>query len=147
MPVSRVSHNILTGIKWGLAVAALLSLWVIILAVINHGLIFHGRTGDGFSATTAIGVYLGGGFLTGALFGAFLPFIGSRVVAALLGMFACAPIAAGVLIGRLQYHGWSTVETGSLLTMVVVLGIPGGLMIRSFVIESESRNRHSKSDH
>lgn len=132
-----VGRNIREGMKWGLIMAGLLCLWVLILIPFNGGLIFRDRSGEGIHAANILLLYVISGAVTGALFGALRPLLRWRIVAALLGVLATIPFGFGFLITRIGFTSWARHETLTLVIMALAFGGPGGLIIREFVRSAE----------
>jgi len=133
-----ILDHVRTGAKWGLAMGTILSAWALLLALIQRSASFHYSSGESISVLAVVPIYIGTGLFAGALFGAMIKFVSSRIVAALLGMIVTAPFEAAVLMTRTDYAGWSRVETLAVIIMPVVFGIPAGLILRGFTLKPKS---------
>lgn len=130
-------RNVQEGIKWGVLMAGLLSIWVAILVLFSGGFVLRSRSGDGLHAGRIVLLYLVGGVVTGALFGALRPLLRWRIGAALLGVLATIPFSLGIQISRIGFASWTTNETLTLIIMALAFGGPGGIIIREFVRSAE----------
>jgi hypothetical protein len=123
----------LSGMKWGLIMATLLSLWVLLLIPFNGGPVFRSKTGVEIHAAWIILVYILGGLLTGALFGGLSRFLHHRPIAFLLGMVAMMPIGTAVLLTENRFQTWTRLETIAVAIMAIAFGGPGGTIVAAFI--------------
>jgi hypothetical protein len=142
MPLTRrILRDMAAGVKWGLIMASILSLWVIVLIPFTDNLVIRDRTGDGYHVVTVIALYFGGGICVGTLVGALRPLMRSRVGAAAVGAIAMLPLGAALVASRIGFRGWTHEETVVLLVMTFAFGAPGGVILRAFIREKQ---RHGK---
>lgn len=152
MPLkSRAMTNAVAGVRWGMRVAAVLCLWVAVIAAINvvvsGSLTIRGRDGTSYHALAIMGAYLFAGATSGLIIGVLSPLLRWRVGAAVIGMLAAAPMFMGILMLRDGFSHWSTMETGVLAILVLAFGIPGGIIVRAFWIESTRASRKGEARH
>ena len=133
----RIVRRTLLGMKWGMVMAALLCLWVLILIPINGSLIFRSNSGSEYHAASIMLVYLLGGSLTGAVFGAMSPLLQTRIGAFCLGVLAMVPVGFGLLLADNQFGSWSKTQSIALVFMALSFGGPGGIIIREFAIRGD----------
>lgn len=87
-----LGHRLRYGVTFGLFAGVLYA--VIAATLVGYG---AGRSIKDFPITTVVGLYLGGGILTGLVFGFLAPFCLRRTGAVVVGILAMLP--TGLLIG------------------------------------------------
>jgi hypothetical protein len=120
--------RIWVGIRWGLAIATLLSAWVTIVAVAGNPDAF---TRVGVTYRGVVTAYYAGGIVAGAIGGALLPLRRTFAGAALVGTIAAFPVWVGFWFvsegapGRWERGDWYGIALFS-----VAFGIVGGRLMR-----------------
>lgn len=139
-------RHLLAGIKWGLIMAAVLCAWVLILVPFNGSWVFHSKSGAEYDAGWIMLSYLVGGISTGALFGVMAALLRHRIGAFFLGAFAMLPLGFAILITENHFASWTRTETLTLAMLALLLGGPGGLIIREFASESSNQKKLEGQD-
>lgn len=127
-------HRVSQGIRWGVGLGVILSAWAAFLAVLSGSTDLHGKGGDVISLWWIIAIYLLGGAIVGALIGVTMPLFRWRVVAGLVGCVSAMILGAGVITGLSTFDAWSRTERVALPLFGIAFGIPGGLIVRGFLI-------------
>lgn len=124
MPLQR---RVVVGIRAGLSVAGLLSLWVFVVWAVQGGGTFAFL---GTTLPTVIGIYFIGGAITGGLVGALLPMTQRVLGAGIVGVIAGIPTAA-LIVGSLEgFAPWTEIHTVSAVGTAVLVGGLSGVLIR-----------------
>lgn len=139
-------RQLLAGIKWGLIVAAVLCAWVLILVPFNGSWVFRSKSGAEYDAGWIMLCYLVGGISTGALFGGLAVLLRHKIGAFFLGAFAMLPLGFAILITESHFASWTRTETLTLAMLALLLGGPGGVIIREFASESANREKFDGED-
>lgn len=121
------------GAKWGLVVAGLLSLWVLVLAILAGSFSLTSRTGETFYIPSIIALYLVGGGTSGGILGALSGLMRWRIGALLIGMLAALPLAVAFLAMKGRLYSWGRVEAMFTIVFCTAFGGGGGLILREFV--------------
>lgn len=135
----QMMRRTLLGMKWGMVMAAILCVWVLILIPINGSLIFRSNSGSEYHAAAIMLVYLLGGILTGAVFGGMSPLLRTRIGAFCLGVLVMVPVGFGLLLADNQFASWSRTQSIALVIMALSFGGPGGMIIREFALRGKGR--------
>lgn len=133
-----LGQRVRSGMEYGLILGSIFS----IVALINAA--FHGgevalRGGGSVSLVAVLVSYLLFGPLTGALFGAFFPWMRSRIVAYIIGVVVSMPIGLAILVGLQGLWPWTTIQTLTLTIMALTLGGIGGILVREITLWRPTR--------
>lgn len=131
--VMNAIRNAAEGAKWGLIMAALLSAWVLALAVVHGSLTFTASTGETYYAPAIGALYLLGGAVTGATIGTLRGLLRWRIGALVVGMLAAIPLGVAFLIMQGRFDHWGRIETIFVGVFSAAFGGGGGLIVREFV--------------
>src|ERR1041385_9007533 len=116
--------NVIWGVGFGLAFAALYSLYVAVLYLAEGSEPFDELH---TSLLTVIATYVVGGVTSGTVVGAMRPYLHIRFVAILVGMTAAVFVFFGIIVAG---HGmpwrWTSADWGSLALCSLFLGGFGG---------------------
>jgi hypothetical protein len=116
--VARILRNLGWGIAWGLAFAALLSLFVAVLAVLRGSAYFDPYD---LHLSQIAGLYVLAGILAGSVAGLFRPLIRSRVGGTFVGALV-GPFVYGTISFAMGDRG------GDLVFVALVAGLPVGAL-------------------
>lgn len=143
MRITTLAKRMVVGARWGAVMGVLLSAWAGILALAQGSTTFKDGRGTSVSAMGVIVMYLLGGVLTGSLFGACLPLIRRPIGAGTIGVVAATIVGAmiGDLTGGQLLNEWRTVVAFGLF-----MGVPGGLIIRGFVLQEERESERQEAE-
>jgi hypothetical protein len=128
---SRAPQRLAWGIRWGLAFAAVLGIWVAVMYPLGGAKAVN-RIGVPFAALIVL--YLVGGVAGGALVGVLLPIVRWGWGAIVVGVLAFVPFGyavTGVLIG---FAPWTVLHTLAVVAGPIVLGVPVGLAYRAMYL-------------
>lgn len=125
----NTGRNIISGIRTGLLLGGIFSVWAAIVFLLNGGKSIERYNGVTFPEVA--GAYLVGGLLGGALVGALYPLVRYKVGAFLVGITAAFPFSVAVM-GSLQgFSPWTGGHTFVVCLMSVTIGAVTGAILYS----------------
>ena len=136
----RAAHRAMVGAKWGLGMAMLLSVWVLILAAVNGCLTFATPSGEAYSAPMIIALYFVGGAVSGAVLGLLSDLMHWRAGAWLVGMLSAAPLAISFLVMEGRFQSIGRREVLFVIVFCAAFGGGGGMIVREFVLGQPNSN-------
>lgn len=119
--------NAYWGVRWGLAFASLYCLWALVVLLLGGEAAFRKQ---GITFWQAIGGYLAGGILGGAVVGFLRSLLNRAWGAAVVGTLAAIPVALAFELAT-EGAGWMSLD--ALLTVAIfslTVGAMGGLVLR-----------------
>ena len=109
---------------FGLSAGVVLSVWIVVLTVLNGSLTLRVR-GHEISAVGTVALYLAGGLLAGVIVGIGFPLLRWAIGAAVLGVIAAVPFAIGIQVLRSGFIIDSTSALSAAIFAVVFGGVLG----------------------
>lgn len=122
----RILHNVLSGIRFGLAFAACYCAYVSLLYLVAGSAPFDSY---GVTLPTVILVYIVGGVLGGAVVGLLLPLARYKVGATLVGILAAIPVVGGAMLSMSGLPPWEPADNFAFVFTTVGLGSVCGLIM------------------
>ena len=133
--------DVVSGIRWGLAIAGVLTILALITVPISGGFVLRTRQGWEINIGAVIAVYVVTGVVAGAIAGAFRPLLRSRLGAAFVGVLGATPLGLGTIVGRNGPTLWTSSEVLTAVFFPLLFGIPMGLILRVFLIHYSRAER------
>lgn len=129
--------RVASGMKWGLAMAAVLIAWAALVGLfnlaVNGSFELRARGGSSMHLVAIIAFYLAGGPLVGGFIGAMQPLLRWKIGAVLLGMAVAVPLFIAGIMLTTGYTSWGRPQSAGLIMFAIAFGGPGGLILRAFV--------------
>ncbi len=128
---TQLMAHVWLGIRWGLAMATLMSAWVTFVVVAGSPDAF---TKIGVTYQEVVAAYYAGGIVAGAIVGALLPLRRTFAGAALVGTVAAFPVWVGFwFVSEGAPQRWQSGDWYGIALFSVVFGIAGGRLMRKAV--------------
>lgn len=141
---ARVS-DLVWGAKWGLRLASLYCVWIIILIGLNRSLTLKASGGHTVNALAVLALYVLGGAIAGAVVGITRPLQRSMIGAMLSGWFAALPVFWGAVFVVRGFVPWDSESTIIVVAGSLMLGPTLGAYVKAFNDEEKSQ-KHKGSE-
>jgi len=123
----RAFDRVWRGVRWGIAVALCYVGWAAIVYLTTGGEAF---TEKNASFLGVVGAYLAGGIGGGAIVGALVPVMRRKAGAVVVGIIGFAPVLLAFRVAQFGFAPWTSDDTLMVLTLSLLLGGFGGLVVR-----------------
>lgn len=132
-PPSGNPHTVWRNARWGivggLVVAAIYSVWIIILMFVQGSVTLTVRGQEQVNGVVVIASYLVGGVGGGAVVGILRPLLARKAGAAIVGVIAAIPMILAVRVVLRGFQPWDSEDAVVLGISCVILGVFGGLIL------------------
>jgi hypothetical protein len=118
--------NLIWGVRWGLAFAAVFILWALLLLVSRGTAAFEANDA---TPLAVVGSYLFGGIGAGAVVGLLRPLTRRKAGSTVVGIVAMFPVFLGIRVADKGFSPWTERDTFIVTAMSLLGGSLAGWML------------------